>query len=379
MSPSVPSTQLYPEVVDASTLIAKPASPIFLPIGIEGQMDNDGSATLGQAYAISTVSQARSTFGIASKLTKVLEVVMAHGAFPVIAIASKKGSAPLLADRQTVWDALSSDPNVRVRLTDSLVQAELVALADSCENAELVNNKQVGFGGMAAGTNKAALIAAAGAIASNRFCLVGPAVYDQDGVLRDGAYAAAVIASETAKNSDLANDLDLWPLPLLAGIEKDSVGLPIFRRKVVSAAAVNDFEDLLQGGVSPLQPNRVGGGVETTHLRTTYTTNTAYDALSTRLIADQVFVDIRNHIYDGGYLRRGNTEATRQLLVGIVSSLLFERINWVAPITQADGNPGYNVQAVSSADQRQVTVSFEGRIVRGIQTIQIASNLSIPV
>jgi hypothetical protein len=377
--PTVPSTQLYPEVVDASTLIAKPSAPIFLPIGVEGEAANDGSASVGIIYTISTVSQARTTFGVEAKITKVLEVVIAHGAFPVLAIASKKGTPPTLPERQTQWDALASDANVRIRLTDSVVQADLAALADSCEQAELVQNKQVGFGGLATASDKTTHITAAGAITSNRFCLVGPGVYDQDGTLRDGSYAAAVVASEVAKNSDLANDLDLWPLPLLAGIEKSANGLPVFRKKVASGVAVNDFEELLQGGVSPLQPSRVGGSAETTHLRTTYTTNTAYDALSTRLISDQVFVDIRNHILDQGYLRRGNTEAVRSLLVGVVTSLLFERQAWVAPITQADGNPGYNVQAVASADNRQVTVSYEGRIVRGIQTIQIASNLSIPV
>ena len=377
--PSVPSTQLYPEVVDASTLIAKPSSPIFLPIGVEGQSDNDGTGTVGTLYTISTISEARTMFGVASKLTKMLDVIISHGAFPVVAVASKKGTAPTLGERQPVWDDLSSDPNIRIRLTDSLVQADLVALADSCENAELVQHKQIGFGGMATGTTKAAHITAAGAIASSRFCLVGPGVYDQDGVLKDGAYAAAVVASEVAKNADLANDLDLWPLMLLAGIEKQANGIPVFRRKVASGVAVNDFEELLQGGVSPLQPNRTGGGVETTHLRTTYTINTAYDALSTRLINDQVFVDVRNHIIDQGYLRRGNTEAVRALLVGVVSSLLIERQDWVAPITQVDGTQGYNVKAVASADQRQVTVSYEGKIVRGIQTIQIGSNLTIPV
>jgi len=377
--PAVPSTQLYPEVVDASTLIAKPSAPIFLPIGVEGQADNDGTGTVGVLYTISTISEARLTFGVASKLTKMLEVIISHGAFPVVAVASKKATTPIISERQAAWDDLSSDPNIRIRLTDSLVQADLVALADSCENAELVQHKQIGFGGLATASSKATHITAAGAIASSRFCLVGPGVYDADGVLKDGSYAAAVVAAETAKNADLANDLDLWPLMLLAGIEKGANGIPVFRRKVASGVAVNDFEDLLQGGVSPLQPDRVGGGVETTHLRTTYTVNTAYDALSTRLINDQVFVDIRNHIIDQGYLRRGNTEAVRALLVGVVSSLLIERQDWVAPITQVDGTLGYNVKAVSSADNRQVTVSYEGRIVRGIQTIQIGSNLTIPV
>jgi hypothetical protein len=142
---------------------------------------------------------------------------------------------------------------------------------------------------------------------------------------------------------------------------------------------VNDFEALLQGGVSPLMPSRTGAGAMISHLRTTYTTNTAFDALSTRLIADQVYVDIKNYILDTGFLRRGNTESVRNALTAAVTALLFERAAWVAPVMQPDGLQGYNVQSIPSADMRQVTVSYEGRIVRGIQTIQISGSLSIPV
>jgi len=377
--PAVPSTQLFPEVVDASTLIAKPSSPIYLPIGIEGQMDNDGTATVGVLTTISTISDARAAFGVASPLTKVIEVVIKHGAFPVVAAASKKGSAPLIAERKTVWDNLASDEFIRLRLSDSIVQSELNDLATSCEDAELVQHKQVAFGGLANGADKASHITAAGAIASSRFCLVGPGVYDQDGVLKNGSYAAAVVASEVAKNADLSNDLDLWDLPLLAGIEKAASGLPVFRNRVAAGVASNDFEDLLQGGVSPLMPSRASVGVQTSHLRTTYTLNTAYDALSTRLISDQIFVDVKNYILTSGFLRRGNTQPVRNALKAAVNALMFERISWVSPVVQADGVEGYNIGVTPSADLRQVTVSYDGKVVRGIQTIQISGSLVIPV
>jgi hypothetical protein len=162
----------------------------------------------------------------------------------------------------------------RIRLTDSETQADLVALATSCANADLLFNKQIAFVGMAAATTKANLIAAATALqgattptlvtspASTRVVLVGPGVYDASGTLRGGSIAAAAVAAEVAKNADPSNDLDLWQIPILTGIEKDAAGLPLFRRKVVAGAAVNDFEDLLQAGVSPLQPSRVAGGVQ---------------------------------------------------------------------------------------------------------------------
>jgi hypothetical protein len=377
--PTVPSTQLYPDVVDASTLLAKPSSPIYLPIGAEGQSDNDGTGIVGTLYTVSTISEARTLFGVASKLTKILETVINYGAFPVIAVASKKGSAPLIAERQAEWDKLASDVNIRIRLSDTVLQADLVKLADSCEDAELVQHKQVGFGGLATASDKTAHITAATAIASSRFCLVGPGVYDQDAALKDGSFAAAVVAAEVAKNADLANDLDMWDLPLLSGIEKAATGLPVFRYKVASGVAINDFEELLQGGVSPIMPSRTGAGAMISHLRTTYTVNTAYDALNTRLIADQVFVDVKNYILDSGFLRRGNTEPVRNALKAATEALLFERITWVSPVTQPDGTLGYKVAVIPSADMRQVTVSYEGRIVRGIQTIQVSGSFVIPV
>ncbi len=377
--PTAPSTQLFPEVVDASTLVGKPAASIFLPIGAEGQADNDGSATAGSLYVVNTISEAATIFGAASLLTKLLTAVINQGAYPIVAGASKKGSLPSLSERQTVWDDLSSDSRVRLRLTDSVVQADLVALATSCVDAELLQYKQLAFGGLTTGATKAAQITAAGAIGSSRLCLVAPGVYDADGTLQTGSYASAVVAAEVAKNADLSNDLDLLELGLLAGIEKTASGLPVYRMKVAGGVKTNDFEDLLQGGVSPLMPSRIAAtGVQISHLRTTYTATTAFDAISTRLIVDQVFVDVRDYIFAAGFLRRGNTEANRNALKAAVTALLFERIAWISPVTQADNTQGFNVSVTPSADMRQVTVSYEGRVVRGIQTIQVAARLTVP-
>ena len=387
--PTAPTTQLFPAVVDASTLGQKLSSPIYLPIGIEGQMDNAGDATIGTLYSIVRTDQAVQKFGAASasRLTTLINALLARGAGPVIAVASAKGTAPTLVQRQAAWALLESDPNVRIRLTDSVTQADLVALATSCANAALINHKQVAFVGMAAGTTKAALIAAATAIAASgkegatRTVLVGPAAYDDLGTLQDGGYAAMSVAAEVAKNGDPSNDLDLYQLPLLTAIEKDAAGMPIFREKVVSGVAVNDYEDLLQGGVSPLMTPPITGtsGVAISHLRTVYTTDTTHDALMTRIIEDQIFIDVKNYVLSGGFLQQGNTDATRKRIQSGVDAILHERIAWLNPLPQADGTLGYGVAVTSSVDQRQVTVSYSGQIVRGIQTVQVTGNLSITV
>jgi hypothetical protein len=386
----VSSVLLDPRVLDASSLTPRATSPIYLPIGVEGQMDNDGAGTVGVLYVINRDDEAVVQFGVASKLTLMIKEILARGAGPVVAAASAKGSGPTLVQRQAVWASMESDTNIRIRLTASETQADLVALATSLSNADLLFNKQISVVGMPIGTTKANLITAATAIqgattpagasspAATRIGLIGPAVYDQSGTLRGGSIAAAATAAEIAKNADPSNDLDLWPVSLLTGIEKDVNGLPVFRRSVVAGTAVDDYEDLLQAGVSPLQPSRVAGGVMTTHLRTCYIVNTTYDNLYTRIIVDQVFIDVRDYILDQNFLRTGNTAAVRARMKSGIEALLNERQGWISPVLQPDGSQGYNVTVTPSSDQRQVTIGYEGTVVRGISTVKVAANLTIP-
>lgn len=375
------SVLLDPTVIDASLLTPRLTSAIYLPIGIEGQMDAAGSAAIATPYVISRIDQAQTSFGPASSLAAMIAVVLNRGAGPVKAIASAKATTPTLLQRQAAWALFESDESTRVRLTDSMVQGDIVALADSCKNANLIYNKQIAIVGMPSGTSKSALITAAAAFAlgsQNRACLVGPGLYDENGVLQGGNYAAACVAAEVAKNADPSNDLDLWTLPIVTGTELDASGMSVFRRKVVAGVAVDDYEDLLQGGVSPLQPSRTPGGVMTTHLRTT-TTDKTWDNLYTRIIVDQVFIDVKNYILNNDYLRQGNTDVTRNRIASGVAATLAARAAWISPITQPDGSTGYAVSVTSSADQRQVTVGYQGIVVRGISTIQVAANLVIPV
>lgn len=377
---------MYPEVIDASQIIPKPSADIFLPIAIEGQADTLGTSVVGVVYSITREDQSVAAFGAASTLHRLVKAVLDRGAGPVIAVASVKGeTAPTLAQRQAAWEKLESDESIRIRLTDSVVQADHAALAVSCKNADLIYNKQFCVVGMAAGTAKSALIAAAASIgadpaAAKRAVLVAPAVYDESGAIRDGSFTAAVLAAEISKNPDPANDLDLWPLQRVTAIEKGSDGMAVFRRKVTAGVATNEFEELLQGGVSPLQSARgVAQGVQTTHLRTVFIADTTFDNLATRIIIDQVFLDVKEYIYSGGFFREPNTQITRGRIASGVESVLIERSAWVAPITQPDGTAGYNVTVSSSADQRQVIVSYEGVVVRGINTVRVSAQLFIPV
>jgi hypothetical protein len=380
----VSSLQLDPGVIDASTLTPRQTSAIYLPIGIEGQADNVGTGVVATPVVISRNDQAEAIIGPAATnvLSRHVQAMINAGAGPIKVVISAKGTTPTVGQRQTAWATLESDTQVRLRLTDSAVQSDLVALAASASSANLVYNKQVAILGMPSGTAKAALISAAAAIASgdqSRAVLVAPGVYDSAGVLRSGNYAAAVVAAEVAKNADPAMDLDLWNIPNITGVELDTAGLPVFRRKIVTGAAVNDYEDLLDAGVSPLQPSRVPGGVMTTHLRTTYITNTQWDNLYTRIIVDQIFLDVKAYILDNNFLRAGNTDATRARIASGVDALLKERSAWISPIVQGDGTTGYGVIVTASPDLRQVTVGYQGTVVRGINTVQVAANLTITV
>lgn len=373
------STQLFPQVIDASTLGTRLTSPIYFPIAVEGVADSASPGTVGHIYSITRPADADSNFGSTSKLAQLVKWLLARGAAPVLAAASAKSDPPALSARQAVWDNFSSDPTIRLRLSDAETQAEFAALATSLNSADAIFNKQVGIVGMAVGTTKSQLISTAQALQSKRLVLVGPGIYDEGApsTLRDGIYTAASIAAEVAKNPDPTNDLDRWGLPMVTGIENDSLGFPLLRNKTVGGSAVNDFEDLLQGGVSPVMED--GSGVVISHLRMTYTTDGTFDSLMTRLIVDQVFVDVRDYLMNSNYLDQPNTETVRGRIKSGVEALLRERESWISPKVQSDGSSGYNVNVVSSPDNRQVTVSYEGTVVRGISTIQVAASLDIPV
>lgn len=379
------SNLLYPDVIDAGTLQPKLTSNIYLPIAVEGQKDAGGTAVVATLYAINRIDESSTLFGPASSLHRIVKAVLDRGAGPVIAAASKSASTPLIAERQLVWQAMESDETIRLRLTDSEVQADIVALGVSAANADLLFNKQVALVGMPSATAKAALITAvdavvtAGITAAKRTSLIGPGVYDDLGTLRGGSFAAATVAAQLAKNADPTNDLDLTNIPLLTAIEKDAAGLPVLRRKVVAGVAVNDFEDLLTGGVSPLGPARSGTGVRVTHLRMAYKADGSFDSLQTRVVIDQLFLDVKNYILDSDYLTSVNSEGVRARIKSGVEAVLQERGEWIKPVEQADGSLGYNVSVVSSPDNRQVTIGYEGIVRRGISTVKVAPTMSIPV
>ena len=371
-------SQLYPEVKDATSLGPRFIQELFMPIGVEGEKAAGGSAAVAVPVTITRPSEADTQFGAASPLAVIVKFLLGRGVPSVKAIASASGAAPTLIQRQAAWAIQESDPDIRIRLTDSITQADLVALADSCENADLIQNKQVCFVGMATATSAANLTTAATAIASKRAVLVAPGIYDEAGTLRSGAFAAAAVAAEVAKNSDLSDDLDTLPLAAFTDVERDVSGHPLFRIKVAAGVPVNDLETLLIGGVSPLRRGR-NGGVEVTHLRTTYTVDSTMDALMTRLIVDQLFIDVREYVEGNNFLRRGNTLANRNDLKAGVEALLTERSNWIKPLPQPDGENGYFVAVTSSGDGRSVTVTYKGEVVRGIQTILVDAQLQIAV
>lgn len=373
-------SSIYPEVVDVSAVTGVFNLDQFLAIGIEGQKDTAGTATVGVRYLVADPSTADTLFGPNSKLAALVKFVLAKGIGYVYAVASASNTAPTLVQRQAAWAVLEETADVRIRLTDSVTQADLVALADSCEYAEGIQNKQFCVVGLATPTTATALTTASAAIASKRGVLVGPGIYDENGTLQSGAFAAAWVATAISKNADIADDLDTFPLYGSTGIEKDSGGqMPLFRLHANAGTPVNDFDTLINAGVSPLRQG-VGGQAEIVHLRTTWTTDTTYDALMTLLIKDQVFIDIRD-ILTGpdNFLRKGNTQTNRSLAAKLVDEYLRRHNDWVQPKFLAGGSdPSYGVTVTASADKRTMTVTAQGEIVRNTQKIKFNGQWTIP-
>lgn len=373
------STQLFPEIQDATSVGGIRTQAIYLPVGVEGTAANTGTATVARPYEINRLSEAADLFGSTSTLYLLVKEFLDRGVAAVQAVASKKAGGVVLAERQAAWANLESLRRVRIRLTDSVTQADLVALAASCDNANLMSNKQIAIMGMARATSKASLLTAATAINSSRAVLVAPGV-DKGTAQLSGLYAAAAVAAEVAKNGDPADDLDLAAVFGLTDVERDGVGMPVFRQKVASGLLTNDFEDLLQGGVSPLMISEAGD-VLITHLTTTFVdADGTYDALMTRIISDQSFTLVRDECERFKGLRKANNDTNRRLLAEkIDKKVLFGISDWLRPVEQPDGTLGYNVAVVSSDDERQMIITYEGHIVRGASTILVSPTLTINV
>lgn len=372
-------SNMFPEVRDVSTLTGVLNLDQFMTIGIEGQKDTVGTGVVGTSYLITDPATADTLFGPVSSLGKLVKYVLSQGINFVWAVAAASNLTPTLVQRQAAWTALEENVDVRIRLTDSMVQADLAALADSCEWAEGIQNKQFAVCGLATPTTSANLTTASAAISSKRALLVGPGFYDDNGVLNQGNYVAARIACEIAKNPDITDDMDTMSLAATTGLEKDTNGLPLFRQKAGAGTPTNDFATLLAAGVSPLRLGR-DGTAEIVHLRMTYVTDTTYDALMTLLIRDQLFIDIRAAVLapDVKALRRGNTADTRALISQIVDGVIRARQAWVQPKKLPNGTLGYGVTVIISSDKRNITISYVGEIVRNLQKIDVNGQLTIP-
>ena len=363
-------------VTDESTLTGVFQSETYLPVGIEGEMAVDGDATYALPEQITSAADAATAFGTTSSLTSLVQLLLSRGYSKVTAVASEASHD--LAGREAAWEALEDDDTIRLRLTDSTVQADMAALADSCENAESIQNKQFCVLAMGTPSSKSTLSTIASAIASKRAVLVGPGIYDLDANLLGGGKLAAVCGAEIAKNPDITDSLNLYEIPATAGLELEAAsGLPLFRLHANSGSPIDDFQDLLDDGVSPLK-QADSGLAAFTHIRTTWTEDDTFDALQTLLVKDEVFIGLRSELLSNNFLRKPNTSDNRKLAAAIVDAWLKAHDTWVAPVSLTDGSTGYGVTTAASTDGKKFTVSYKGEVVRGTNVIAIDGVLTIP-
>lgn len=369
----------YPQIVDESTLSGVFNTTSFFEVGVEGQADNAGSCTVGLPVTVSTAEAANNIFGPSSSLAALVKFLLNRGLDYVVAVASKKGTAPSLGERQTAWAPLEERASLRIRLTDSTTQAVLAALAVSCHNAETIQHKQFAVVGLTGPAVKATSISAAGSINHKRCVLVDPGIFDLNGNLQSGAYAAAYAAAEIAKNPDITDSLNLAVIPATSGIEKSTAtGLPIYRLHANGGSPIDDFQDLLSGGVSPFQQS-ADGRASFTHLRTTFKDDDTYDALMTLLIEDGIFLGIKDILLSQKFLRNGNTPSNRSLAAQVVNQYLTANGDKVQKVQLPNGETGYGVSVTPSVDKKAFTVYYTGEVVRGTNVIKINGTLTIPV
>jgi hypothetical protein len=100
--------------------------------------------------------------------------------------------------------------------------------------------------------------------------------------------------------------------------------------------------------------------------------------LTTLLIKDQVFLDIKQLLLDHQALRRQQTPDNMSLAAKIVENYLKTHDDWVARAQLADGTQGYGVTVVPGVDGKSYTINYFGRVVRGTNVINVNGTLTIP-
>lgn len=332
---------------DASSIVQSSAS--------NGAVGIVCAADIEDVTQFLTASAARVALGAASKAAKYVELALGGGASACW--VSPVGASATAADYGAGAKALR-EKDVAAICCDSDASAVMTAIKAEVAEASSERHERIAVFAMAGETED--LVAAAGALNSERCVMVGPVPVGGDGETIDECEIAVATAAAIVSLGDPALPLGGVSLSGLYGAG--------------GTLTSTEVDALVRGGVTAIEclagEIQVIRGV-TTRTKTGGEADATWRELSTILIVDNVMKTLRSSLRSK-FARAKNLAETREAVASQVSIELAQKKN--AGIIADYGS----VSAVATpGDPTRCDVEFEFAVAHGLDRIVVAAHILV--
>lgn len=332
---------------DASSIVQSSASNGAVGIVCAADIEN--------VTQFLTASAARVALGAASKAAKYVELALGGGASACW--VSPVGTSATAADYGAGAKALR-EKDVAAICCDSDASAVMTAIKTEVAEASSERHERIAVFAMAGETED--LVAAAGALNSERCVMVGPVPVGGDGETIDECEIAVATAAAIVSLGDPALPLGGVSLSGLYGAG--------------GTLTSTEVDALVRGGVTAIEclagEIQVIRGV-TTRTKTGGEADATWRELSTILIVDNVMKTLRSSLRSK-FARAKNLAETREAVASQVSIELAQKKN--AGIIADYGS----VSAVATpGDPTRCDVEFEFAVAHGLDRIVVAAHILV--
>lgn len=332
---------------DASSIVQSSASNGAVGIVCAADIEN--------VTQFLTASAARVALGAASKAAKYVELALGGGASACW--VSPVGASATAADYGAGAKALR-EKDVAAICCDSDASAVMTAIKAEVAEASSERHERIAVFAMAGETED--LVAAAGALNSERCVMVGPVPVGGDGETIDECEIAVATAAAIVSLGDPALPLGGVSLSGLYGAG--------------GTLTSTEVDALVRGGVTAIEclagEIQVIRGV-TTRTKTGGEADATWRELSTILIVDDVMKTLRSSLRSK-FARAKNLAETREAVASQVSIELAQKKN--AGIIADYGS----VSAVATpGDPTRCDVEFEFAVAHGLDRIVVAAHILV--
>lgn len=263
-------------------------------------------------------------------------------------------------DYDDAFATMAELEDVAVVVCDSDKLETQQALRDMVKECSAARKERIAVVGGKTGETAAELVTRAKAINHERMVLVGPGCVDGSGKAAGGALCAAAAAGAIAGNADPALPLGGAQLYGLNGLE--------------NSYDDNDIDQLVQGGVTPLEA-LAGACYVVRGVTTRTTTGSAADntwrELTTILVVDEVIPGIRDALR-ARFSRAKNTEQTR----GAIRSQTVMELERRVTREIIDGYEDVTVSALPE-DPTVCLVEFAFTVAHGLNQIWLSAHITV--